>query len=468
MTINDLKGGYKVIGYHPTGAPSAPVQAPVVPARNPVVAPVVDQFQSGVEAVKRGASTITRGTDPVHGAEAGLGIESGIASILTSPLAPLFAPVKAAVDFTADKVSDIPAVQKFTGSKAGQTTARIAEDLANAGNVAGTISGVAGAVKGAKAVGETAATMKGVSAVARELAPEATPNAKAIVDSYAKAVKPTTAGKTGPGQLDAYNNSVVSAVKSIAGNKDDLVYDNGDGNIIEAALPKTRSQFADAIEQTKQSIFRQYNDLTKQTTGQGVQIPLDTAGNALKDIIDNEALNLSHPEAVAYAKGYQQRFQNTDGSWKAVDPTTIEEVVTNFNADLKSFYRNPTYGHASRAAIDASIVHELRQALGDAIENATGENYSALKRQYGALASIEKDVNKAALAQLKQTGTIPSGIGKYIDIFSGGDMVSGLLSLNPALFAKGVAQGTFNRVYQYLNSPDRAVASMFKEAASTQ
>ena len=440
------------------------------------------QVNNAATDVYQGVNKIAAGGTPVQGAEAGLQVESGLASAITSPLAPLFAPVSNAIQRIATQplasgvvkapaIADIPAVRKFAGSPAGETTTRVAEDLARAGNVAGTITGVDDAVKTAPAVADkissgAAALKENAEAPvlpARE-APSA-PNDQAIVSSYMRAVKPSVAGKTSGGQLDAYNGDVVSAVKSIAENKLNLSFETDAGDTVEGRTPQTRGQLADAVSQTKQVLFDQYNALAQKATGQGVKIPLDNAGAALDEVVNSEALKITNPRAVQYAENLQARLKNPDGSYKAVDPDVAQEAIANWNSSLKAFYRNPTYETASNAAIDAGVVHQVRAALDEHINNATGEDYQAIKNQYGALSAIEKDVNKAAIAQAKQTGSNTSGLGKYVDVFSGGDMVSGLLSLNPALFAKGAAQEGISHFFQWFNSPDRAVGTMFKAAA---
>jgi len=120
-------------------------------------ADIANAFKGGVSQVQQGAGKIQRpertlgGT--VSGLEGGLQIGSGIASIATSPLAPLYKPVGEIVKVGTDRVAAIPAVQKFAMSKTGQNTARVAESLANAGNIAGTILGVNKLAKAAPKIG---------------------------------------------------------------------------------------------------------------------------------------------------------------------------------------------------------------------------------------------------------------------------------------------------------------------------
>lgn len=421
-----------------------------------------EAFSSGVQQVKQGVNQIKQGGNPIQGAEAGLGIESGLASMATSPLAPLFKPIQTGIQAVANKVSDIPAVQKFANSSAGQTTARVAQDLTNAGNVAGTIGGLE---KSPEALN---VAKKGVDAgtevVKNTLAKSPEEVHSNILKDYNKAVKPTVAGKTGPGQLDAYNKNVVSAVKTMVKNKDTLSFQDENGGIETGRFPKTRGELSDAVGQTKKSIFDQYDAIAKKAGEKGAVVDLSKVGGSMNDIVNNEALKITNPSAIQYAKGIQERLTNSDGTPKTIDAPTAQEVIKNYNESLKAFYRNPTYDTASRAAIDAHVVSQIREGLDETIKNTTGENYAGLKKEYGALSSIEKDVNKSAIAQAKQTGSNTAGLGKYVDVFSGGDIVSGLLSLNPALFAKGVAQSSISHFFQWFNSPDRAVSSMFEGA----
>lgn len=458
----------KTSGITPAATPStysaidsliAQKSAPAPASTLSQVSDISDQAKAGVDRMKQGYDDATKATGFVGKLSAGMKQLSGAATVVTSPLAPLFKPVSNIINDVANKVSDIPAVQNFAMSDAGKKTAQVAEFTGDTANVIGTVAGVKGAPKVvSSAVDVAKGTASGVVDSAKGLSKSSDSK---IVASYTKAVKPTTAAKTGPGQLDAYNEKVVSGTKAIAENKDVLSFDTEAGPET-GRLPTTRGELADAVLQTKQAIFKKYDELAKQSGEQGVTIPLETAGTALDAVISNKSLQLTNPEAITYAKSMQHRLKNEDGTYNSVDPKTAQDAITNWNSSLKAFYRNPSYETASRAAIDAGVVSEIRKALDETISSATGENYQAFKDQYGALSSIEKDVNKAALTQAKQTGSNASGLGKYVDVFSGGDMVSGLLSLNPALFAKGAAQTSISHFFQWFNSPDRAVGNMFK------
>ena len=143
------------------------------------------------------------------------------------------------------------------------------------------------------------------------------------------------------------------------------------------------------------------------------------------------------------------------------DAETVQAVIQNYNKSLEAFYRNPTYDSASQAAIDAMIANRLRTALDDGISGLTGEQYAALKQQYGSLKSMEKDVLRATLRDSRRN---VKGLIDFTDIFSGGQVISGILSFNPALIASGVTQKAIAQYIKFLNDPNRAIRQMFEAA----
>lgn len=347
-------------------------------------------------------------------------------------------------------------------------TGSIASLLSNALGAEGGAAAVEPAMDAGKAASDAAIEAAGTAKQSLKIGATPTPEETnaAIIDNYTKAIKPSVAGKGSLATTNSYNDSVVGAVKSIAENKDNLKFTTQDGEEVTGRTPETPAETAQAIDQTKRTIFDQYDALTKQATGAGVSIDTAPVATELDKVINNQALKISHPEAVQYAQDLKSRFaQNLlpDGSpvgYKKLDPEVTQDLIKNYNNSLDAFYKNPTYDNASKAAIDAGVAHSFRDQLGKSIESATGADYAGLKKQYGALANIEKDVNKRVSVLARQQG----GLSNYADIFSGGDMVSGILSLNPALFAKGAAQKGLTTFFKYLNSPDRAIKNMFKAA----
>lgn len=115
-----------------------------------VVNPIKSAFSSGINQIQQGASQIGsgQGNPIVQGTEGALKIGAGLVGAVSSPLAPVVQrPLGAAVNATGNEIAQIPAVQNFATTPAGQTTVRVAGDLSNAGAVAGGILG-AGQLEG--------------------------------------------------------------------------------------------------------------------------------------------------------------------------------------------------------------------------------------------------------------------------------------------------------------------------------
>lgn len=137
---------------------------------------VKESFDSSINYANQGADQARNG-GIIDKGEGLLKFGSGLIGAATAPIAPVInATVGKGIQFAADNISDIPAVQKFAISPAGETTSRIAEDVGNAATIAGTVLG------GPK----VAATTGGIAADAGALAKAAvtkTPEELAIANT---------------------------------------------------------------------------------------------------------------------------------------------------------------------------------------------------------------------------------------------------------------------------------------------
>lgn len=350
-----------------------------------------------------------------------------------------------------------PNVQKGVGDVVNTT------GLTGAGKILGAEMG--SPIKAATAVAKDASTAAQdvVSAVKNIKMPTPSEQAvqKAIVNKFQKGVKPLINSRQTPATARAYKEDIVSAVESIKNNKDNLSYadDGADGTIeaIKGQTPQNPQQLSDALEQTKKSIFVKYDALAKKAGKAGVSVDMNPIAAELETVINNKGLQLTNPQAIEYAQKAKARYEKVG----ELDAVTAQDVVQNYNKSLEAFYRNPSYDTASQAAIDAMLANRIRKALDEGISGLTGEEYGALKREYGSLKNIERDVIKAALRDGRKN---VKGLIDYTDIFSGGQVVSGILTLNPQAVAVGLASKGIAEFYKYLNNPNRAIKSMFESA----
>ncbi len=122
---------------------------------------IVGAAKGGIGQMGEAIQESKAGKNPL---ETGLKFGAGAVSTLASPLAPVFAPVGGAINQLGDKISDIPAVQKFSNEPLGKAVARGAADVANASTLAQGVMGLKGgevaAPKVAGAVTDAAGALK--------------------------------------------------------------------------------------------------------------------------------------------------------------------------------------------------------------------------------------------------------------------------------------------------------------------
>lgn len=281
--------------------------------------------------------------------------------------------------------------------------------------------------------------------------------------SYTRAVKPTVAGKGAASQLERYREQARGAISSIVSNKANLRFEDPGGAVTTGELPKSLEQFGDAIEQTKQEIFKKYDAMAQQAGQAGAAVPLNPAAGELRKIASDQVVQDLHPEVANYANGLADAL-DARGSYTTTD---AQRAVQNLNTSLKAFYKNPTYETASRASIDSLLANKLRAGLDAAIEGAVAPGYQDLKSEYGALKTIESDVVKRAQVEgRKEAG---GGIlGRIADVASAEEVMRGIFTLNPAAIARGAGLKGWAEYVKYLRDPNRAVSRIFEAAEQQQ
>lgn len=276
---------------------------------------------------------------------------------------------------------------------------------------------------------------------------------KNIIEMFNKSVKPTAKKTIAQGQK--YENDTLNALKTIKANAEKLNIEDATGEIITGRTPQSLNELAQGLDQTKKIVFNQYDTLAKEAGAVGATIDAKPIADEVLKVAQNRALQITNPEVVKYAEQWAERLRGLD----MLDTETTQAVIQNLNNNLQAFYKNPTYEAASKVAVDAGVVNNFRKALDDAIEGATGEQYQAIKRQYGALKAIENDVTRAAMRDARKN---VKGLLDYTDMFTSGQMLGGILQLNPAMFTKGAIERGFKEYFKFLNDPNRAIENIFE------
>lgn len=278
-----------------------------------------------------------------------------------------------------------------------------------------------------------------------------------VAGKFEKGVKPSVAGKNTTSQVGSYQNKVLQAVKTIADNKSNLnlVDEYGEPT---GKLPQNLKQFADAIDQTKKQVFSKYDALQKAAGENGAKVELVPISNELRLIQNSPVIEDLHPEVAKYAESKANALEKR-GSYTTEQ---TQDAISNLNKSLEAFYKNPSYETASRASIDAMIANQLRSTLDGVIENSnvSDASYQALKNQYGALRSIEKDVVHRSIVDARKN---IKGLIDFSDIATGAEVLKGLATLNPATIATGLTGKAIAAYYKYLNNPNTAIKQLFNQ-----
>ncbi len=277
-----------------------------------------------------------------------------------------------------------------------------------------------------------------------------------------KGIRPSVMSKQTIGQVDKYYEDASKAVHTIVANKDSLQLLDVDGFPSRSNLPQNLKHFSDAVDQTKKLVFNQYDDLQKQAGLAGATVNTKSVADDLVTAMSDPKFAAIEDQNPGIADYILQRATALEkrGSYTTEQ---AQIAIKNYNDSLAAFYKNPSMDTFQKANVDAMIANRLREGLDSSIMDATGEAYAPLKQQYGALKAVEKDVLNAAMRDARKNA---KGLIDFSDIFSGGDLVNGLISHNPALFAKGSAQIAIKQYLKFLNDPNNIVKNMFEKVNS--
>jgi hypothetical protein len=284
---------------------------------------------------------------------------------------------------------------------------------------------------------------------------------QAMIRRYRSTIKPQRLIAGSEGQLASQDSRIMTAVDNIIANRQSLQLTDASGNVVRGALPRSLRQFSEAVDQTKTQIFKQYDAMSRAAGDLGVQVNLAPVIQQLRAVAKTPEVVDLHPNLATEAERLAQNFE-ARGFYT---PSAAQDVIQNLNKTLQGFYRNPTHDTVSRASLLAPVATTLRGELDKAIESAQGPGYQALRQQYQAIRSVEKDV---ASAVQREANKIPGGLaGTFADLAASEEAIRGVLTLNPALLLRAGGVKAAKQAVKYINDPNRAIERLFTRRASS-
>lgn len=288
-----------------------------------------------------------------------------------------------------------------------------------------------------------------------------------ITESLEKAIRPSVKGKNTFAQMEKYGDKSVQAVESVVKNKDNLKLTTPEGEVVSGVLPENLKQFSEAIGQTKNEVFKKYNNLQEQVGAFAADVDLTkpvgdaTKGEPITSLMDDldtftesKSLNISSPETISYVDKLKSRLPDK------LDPQTAQDLIKQYNSKLEAFYKSPDPAQVGTVIVDSLVANKLRKYLDNLIEELTGEEYQVLKDEYGALKSIEADVTKRAIVDARKNA---KGFFDIADIFTGAQAIDAILSFSGTGLLKAGAMQAIKAWIKRLNDPNKIVKSMFEK-----
>jgi hypothetical protein len=337
-----------------------------------------------------------------------------------------------------------------TAMRENKSTSEILKDTA--------IGGATGAALGGLIMPAGAAL---VGKIKLAIAPSVEAVTGKVKEAFLKGAKPLLTKMGTPAKRDEYLNKAVDAVDLIYKNRNKILLpDKETGEKIAGQIPKNLAEFSDAIDQAKGFIFSAYDNLAQSAKIEkkvdGVIPPGKFFG--ISDIVADLKRASSDIKLNPQTRSYAEKLIPEVSELRGQPATVIQERIKDLNNSLLGFYEGRTA--KAKAQIDVSVAEKLRSKLDNFIEESTGKSgYKELKKAYGALKTIERDVNRRALAVSKLQEK--SLVGGMTDVFSGGEFVMGILMRNPAIIGRAMGMKAAANYVKYLNSADRQVKLMF-------
>ena len=275
---------------------------------------------------------------------------------------------------------------------------------------------------------------------------------------FSRWIKPSSAWiKTTSAQEKIYDDAM-DAVETIINNKNNLKFTNANWEEIVWKLPTNTREFAQAIQQTKQNIYNQYNAIA-QVAWKDTRVSVDW--------LIEELLKLKNDKAALL---WNEWLETSIDNWlrwlSEVKDLSVEQAqkkMQEINQKLDAFYKNPNPNDVSKSSVDALVKNKLSEALDNSIEEALwmSSEYDALKKAYSALKTIEKDVNHRAIVSWRQS---PNSLVDSIADISSVESLLDVLSWSPVWAVKALGKQALKKYIKWLNSSDNMVQKLFSKA----
>lgn len=341
-----------------------------------------------------------------------------------------------------------------TGTKMGALSGalagggRAAEEMKSPAEVAtdALVGGAFGAAIGAPLGAAAPIVGKGIKKVLQPIEGKVSDTIKEAID---KGIKPYFKGNRTPEMTQRYYKNAEEAFKLIKKYSPEITSEEEGMKIIKN--PENRKEMLEALNEVKKKIYQEYHRIST-TAGEG------GARYNPRNIM-GELLKIADPNNKRYTpeiRSYASQLLEEVGELTGQTPEIIESRIQDLNQSLAGYFDGRVT--KTKAQIDASVANMMRRELDQLIEKTTGEAYQPLKSSYSALKTIEQDLARQVNLEARRN---TRSLVDFTDIFTGGDLMAGIVTQNPALLLRGLAGKGIKEFTKYLNDPNRYIKKAF-------
>lgn len=266
---------------------------------------------------------------------------------------------------------------------------------------------------------------------------------------------------TGPSTIDRFNAELQAATQKEAAAQTAL-------NAAQESVRINAERGGSALQTANQEFAKATKMLTRaqaevaeaKSNVARPWVDLKPAIKELEQVANDPVVLRDHPSVAAAARRRAEKYAEDEGA----SLTEAQRQIANLNKTLEGWYdKRGGYSDAAQVAVDERVARVLREELDKTISGLQGPGYQDLKLKYGALKAIEPSVAAAARKQLNKS---PASVflSNLLDNNSMFSVIRGIATLNPRTVAHGVIHQAARFGKSVYDSPDRAVANMFRAA----
>lgn len=258
-----------------------------------------------------------------------------------------------------------------------------------------------------------------------------------------QAVRPSISGVDTAWKFDMQDKKLLQGVKEI---------------VWQGKTPTNSRELMTAIKETKDALWNKVKQanasVTATTSGDDIALKL----RQFTTDPENKTMLLARPELKANLMKMADDIQSNP-DFKNITQDELQEVLTDVNARIpQSAFLKGIDPSPNQTAQNIVISKVYKEILDDNLEKAVGTAWKEMRQAYGSVRQLEKDFAKRFGVYLRQN---PKGLADMFGMEWFADIAVGLLSQNPAQFARWAILQWAKNLLKKSNSPDTIIKDIF-------